>query len=65
MARLWLLGTVALAITCGPAGAQVPGGWEVTVGFGGAYREGAWTCLTVDVPNHGESGCPRGSSSNG
>ena len=29
--------------------------WSVTLGFGGAYKEGAWAPVFVDIANRGES----------
>jgi hypothetical protein len=50
----WLLAVLLVACSAGGACAQAVR-WEVTVGFGNTYKEGAWTPIFVDLSNEGPS----------
>jgi hypothetical protein len=50
----WLLAVLLVACSASGACAQAVR-WEVTVGFGSTYKEGAWTPVFVDLSNEGSS----------
>jgi|GEM_PF-1187797 len=57
MPHRWLWALLAIAVVVSPGGAALGQDvqWSVSVGFGDAYREGAWTPVFVDIANQGES----------
>ncbi len=51
----FLASCAVAAILCGPAAQAQPVEWEASLGFDGAWKQGSWAPVFVDVSNTGDS----------